>query len=180
MSRHRRFLSHFGSIAMLAGLATAPLAAADLAVAIGHAETAALDAIATTSTLPQSIVGTWYVTVPAGPGPEDDFQALQTFHAHGTFTETSSLLSGLIEGPAHGVWRKHGSGYDLTFQVLTFEGGVGSLPTGRVQVRCRIVLTDDDHFEAQSEVDVLLPDGTVIPEVASGPFTGVRMQLETL
>jgi hypothetical protein len=122
-----------------------------------------------------AIVGTWIVTVPAGPGPEDDFQALQTFHADGTFTETSTLLPGLIEGPAHGVWERRAGGYDLTFHVLTFEGGVGGAPTGRVRVRCRIRVEDNERFTANSAVDVIAPDGTVIPEVAVGPFSGVRL-----
>src|SRR5687768_11370753 len=64
----------------------------------------------------RKIVGTWICDVPNGqPVP---FQALQTFHADGTFTETSSLLGRGEEGPAHGVWSRDDGLYRLTFQLF--------------------------------------------------------------
>jgi len=122
-----------------------------------------------------SIVGTWNVTVQGDGG----FNALQTFSVDGTFTETSSLLSTLTEGPAHGVWEYRRRGLALTFEVFEFEPGTGE-PIGRVRVRNFIQLTDGDNFNSIFTVDFIELDGTVIENIGSGTFTGERMQLRGL
>lgn len=122
-----------------------------------------------------SLVGTWYVVVPDAPDAPG-FQAYQTFHEGGTFTETSSLLGRVPEGPAHGAWRQRPDGtYLLTFELFTFDEHGDT--NGRVRVRVAIRLVDADHFTAQSTVDVLLPDGTEIPAVATSPFSGERVKI---
>ena len=71
----------------------------------------------------RKLVGTWICDVPNGdPVP---FMALQTFHADGTFTETSSLLGRGEEGPAHGVWSRDDGKYRLTFQLFAFDPATG-------------------------------------------------------
>lgn len=116
-----------------------------------------------------AIVGTWYVVVP-GPTPADDFYAYQTFNADGTFVETSSLLGGLTEGPAHGSWRQVGlDTFRLTFELFFFENGVAG---GRVRVRATVNATGG-RLLADSAVDVLGLDGSVLAEnVGGGPFNG--------
>ncbi|MBL8114132.1 MAG: hypothetical protein JNK60_14725 [Acidobacteria bacterium] len=116
-----------------------------------------------------AIVGTWYVVVP-GPTPADNFYAYQTFNADGTFVETSSLLGGLTEGPAHGSWRQVGlDTFRLTFELFFFENGA---PAGRVRVRATVNATGG-RLLADSAVDILDLDGTVLAEnVGGGPFSG--------
>jgi hypothetical protein len=122
-----------------------------------------------------ALVGTWYITVP-GPTPEENFYAYQTFGADGTFVETSSLLATLTEGPAHGVWEKARRGFVLTFELFAFDPESRS-PVGRVRVRNYLQVADADHFTSDSAVDFIELDGTVIPNIATGPFSGERVQL---
>ncbi|HEX4953757.1 MAG TPA: hypothetical protein VF017_10230 [Thermoanaerobaculia bacterium] len=119
------------------------------------------------------IIGTWNVHVP-GPDPSQDFDALQTFHADGTFTETSSLLGSLVEGPAHGVWVQTKNGFVLTFELFAFDEQ--GTPTGRIRVRNRIFLEGGHSFRAVSTVDVLPPDGEPILDVGGGEYTATRLQ----
>ncbi len=119
------------------------------------------------------LVGTWRVHVP-GEDPSQDFDALQTFHADGTFTETSSLFATLTEGPAHGVWGDTEQGTLLTFHLFGFENGVSY---GRIRVRNRITLTGRNTFTATSTVDILPLGGPPVLAVATGEFTGVRLGL---
>jgi hypothetical protein len=120
------------------------------------------------------LVGTWYMTVPDSPGAPG-FNAFQTFNEEGTMTETSSLLGHLAEGPAHGVWEGKDSNYKVTFEVFVFDENGDSV--GRVRVRVAITLIGNDNLTANSAVDFIEPDGTVIPNIGSSPFTGTRMKV---
>src|SRR5919206_1410241 len=91
------------------------------------------------------IVGTWVCDVPNGdPVP---FQALQTFHDDGTFVETSSLLGRGEEGPAHGVWKRDGRIYRLTFQLFAFDPATGD-NVGMIRVRVSLRLDSADQLTA--------------------------------
>ncbi len=130
----------------------------------------------TASYLPsQDLTGTWYVTV-AGPTPAENFYAYQTFGYDGTFVETSSLLVTLTEGPAHGVWEARTRGYVLTFELFAFDPEDG-VQVGRVRVRNVITMNGRDNFAADSAVDFIEPDGTIVPNIAAGPFSGTRVQV---
>ena len=105
------------------------------------------------------LVGTWKVTIPGGDVP--GFEALQTFHADGTFTETSSLLGGKEEGPAQGVWTQEGDNYKLLFQLFAFDKETGQ-STGMIQVTLNIQLAGPDNWTAQTgSVHFIAPDGTM-------------------
>jgi hypothetical protein len=120
------------------------------------------------------IIGTWVVHVP-GADPSQDFDALHTFGADGTFVETSSLLGTLVEGPAHGVWSQTGNGFLLTFQLFAFDDEGN--PAGMIRVRCRIVLLSSNSLRASTVVDILPPGEAPILAVASGDYTGSRLAL---
>jgi len=123
------------------------------------------------------LTGTWLVDVPESDGGFPAFQALHTFHNDGTFTETSNLLGGGEEGPAHGVWRRIDStNYALTFYLFVFDENGDA--ADMVRVRVAIQLIDNDHLTAQTAVDFIEPDGTIIPNIDSGPFTGTRLKVE--
>ncbi len=120
------------------------------------------------------IVGTWFIDVPGSDGAPG-FQAYQTFGSDGTFVETSSLLGTLPEGPAHGVWTGKKRDYQLTFELFAFDPDGNAV--GRIRVRCAIRILSEDNLVGDTKVDFIEPDGTVIPEIGSGPFTGKRVKV---
>jgi hypothetical protein len=123
----------------------------------------------------EGIVGTWVMHIPASPG-SPAFDALQTYNDDGTMTETSSLLAHLAEGPAHGVWKRatKKDTYDVTFELFAFDENGDSV--GRIRVRVLIRLTGKNNLSADTVVDFIEPDGTVIPNIGSSPFTGIRVR----
>ena len=124
----------------------------------------------------RKIVGTWICDVPNGdPVP---FQALQTFHADGTFTETSSLLGREEEGPAHGVWKRDGRIYRLTFQLFIFDPATGD-NVGMIRVKVSLKLDKPDQLTATfGSADLIDLDGTVT-DLGGGPdpYTCTRMKV---
>jgi hypothetical protein len=121
--------------------------------------------------LNSGFVGTWFVTVP-GPG---GFNAYQTFHSDGTFTETSSLLGKLPEGPAHGTWTGANGSGALTFELFAFDEN-GEM-AGRIRVRNRLQLTGADTFLSYSVIDILPNGEEPILAVAEAEFTAQRQRL---
>lgn len=118
------------------------------------------------------IVGTWHVYVDQPGG----FNALQTFHADGTFTETSDLLATLVEGPAQGIWKRVGNRYHLTFVLFAFNPDHS--PAGKIRVRAEMTLAPNGRrFDAQYEVDFIDLDGTVVPEVGTGAGVAFKQRL---
>lgn len=124
----------------------------------------------------RKIVGTWVCDVPNGdPVP---FMALQTFHADGTFTETSSLLGRGEEGPAHGVWSRDDDIYRLTFQLFAFDPATGD-NVGMIRVRVSLRLDSADQLTAIfGFADFIDLDGT-ITELGGGPdaYTCTRLKV---
>jgi len=149
-----------------------------VSVLLGVAATAwAQTSDATILGRPSRLTGTWLIDVSESDQGLPPFRALQTFHADGTFTETSSLLGGGEEGPAHGVWQRiDRDDYALTFYLFVFDENGDA--AGMVRVRVAIHLIDSDHLTGDTAVDFIEPDGTVIPDVDSGPFTGERLLVE--
>ena len=124
----------------------------------------------------RKIVGTWVCDVPNGqPVP---FMALQTFHEDGTFTETSSLLGRGEEGPAHGVWKRDGNLYHLTFQLFIFDPSTGD-NVGMIRVRVSLRLESADQLKATSSfAELIAPDGSVIELGGeANPYTCTRVKV---
>jgi len=119
------------------------------------------------------IVGTWVITVSPIGAPV--FNSLQTYNDDGTMTETSSHLAQLASGPAHGVWEGKKNDYAVTFELFAFDPSGQAV--GRIRVRSRIHVSDDDTLTADGAIDFIQPDGTVIPNIAIAPFTGTRMKV---
>jgi hypothetical protein len=124
------------------------------------------------------ITGTWYMTVP-GATPAETFYAYQTFGSDGIFVETSSLHVTLTEGPAHGVWASRRCGAVYTFELFAFDPEEG-VQVGRVRVRNSARFMGLNNLRIDSAVDFIELDGTVIPNIAGGPYTGERVQLRGL
>lgn len=119
------------------------------------------------------IVGTWIMTV--SPIGSPTFSSLQTYNEDGTMTETSSLLAQLDIGSARGVWEGKKNDYDVTFELFVFDPEGEAV--GRLRVRGKVHLHSDDSITADGVLDLIQPDGTVIPNIASTPFTGTRMKV---
>lgn len=120
-----------------------------------------------------NLTGTWNVTV-TGAGPQPFF-SLQTFNG-GLFTETSSQLGLLHEGPAHGVYSCSTHSCNLTFE--TFEFDPAGIYWGKIRLRAQLAqYTSTTTFTGQYSVDFIELDGTVIPDIGSGTFSAVKMQV---
>lgn len=121
-----------------------------------------------------NLVGTWNVTV-FGQGPTPFF-SMQTFGTGGTFVDTTSQLGKLGEGPAHGVFQCGTRFCDLSFEIFEFDTGGNYV--GKIRLRCLITPNAaSTAFSAQYTVDFIELDGTVIPDIASGTFSGVKQQV---
>lgn len=121
----------------------------------------------------KKIVGSWLMRVSPVGGP--GFESLQTYNDDGTMTETSSVLAQLTIGPAHGAWDGKKNDYTVTFELFVFNPLGESV--GRLRVRAGIHLTGDDTLTAEGTLDLIQPDGTVIPNIGSTPFTGTRIKV---
>lgn len=105
-------------------------------------------------------------------------QSLRTYHAGGTMTEISSGFPTLLESPAHGVWSHQGNDFIETFMVFEFDST--KQLAGRVFVRGSIRLIGSDSLDTTWNADFILPNGNVIPNVATGNGTGKRIRLQTV
>lgn len=122
------------------------------------------------------ITGSWNCHITKSDGGSAAFDALQTFAGDGTFVETSSLLGIGGEGPAHGAYERSRRGYALTFELFVFDPETGE-SVGRVRVRAAIKMTSSNSFEAETAVDFIELDGTVIPDIDGGPFSATRLHV---
>jgi hypothetical protein len=123
------------------------------------------------------LVGTWLIDIPQSDGGAPPFQALHTFNDDGTFVETSSLLGQGAEGPAHGVWKRDGKDYALTFELFIFDENGQSV--GRARVRCDIEV-EGNHLSARYAVDIIDPAGVETRDIDTGTFEGTRMKVQPL
>ena len=122
---------------------------------------------------PPSLVGAWVLDVKLVASPP--FRALQTFHANGTMSETSDLLANLGEGPGQGGWmRTEDGGYTATFELFIFEAD--HAPAGRIRVRENLKV-NGDKITGDTVADLILPDGTLIENIDSGPVTGTKVRV---
>ncbi len=150
-----------------------------LTLIVGVVATVILSAYSAADAAQPNLVGTWKVTISTSTGGLPPFEALQTFNADGTMIETSSLLGQGEEGPAHGVWSGQGDDFNSTFYLFIFDKESGE-HTGMVRVRTQMHLDTLDHLTAQTAVDLIAPDGSVTPNVDSGPFEATRLKVEPL
>lgn len=123
--------------------------------------------------LTSPLIGSWVLDVTLTYGTP--FQALQTFHAAGTMSETSNLLATLTEGPGHGAWERDGDTYNATFELFFFNED--HTPAGIVRVRETMTLKDANTLTGFAVADLIFADGTVLENVDAGPVTGRRVRV---
>lgn len=137
----------------------------------------AIAIVASTVEAQSDLMGAWHLNV-TNTTFGISFQDLRTYHAGGTMTGTSSVLPTLVESPAHGAWSRQGNDFVETFMVFEFDSTKQLI--GRVQVRGIIRLIGSDSLSTTWNADFILPNGNVIPNVATGNGTGSRIRLQTV
>jgi hypothetical protein len=134
---------------------------------------------------PGSLLGTWIVqvsldpnTVP--PGTPLNFTALFTFGAEGGYVESNNGPNSGGPG-AHGNWDRTGHLQFAATQVrLEFDAAHNF--TGSNRVRSSLTLNKrGDELTGSHQVDIYLPDGTLLPFHPAGTFhDGHRIAIEPL
>jgi hypothetical protein len=131
-----------------------------------------------------ALLGTWLVqvsldpaTVP--PGTALNFTEIDTYGAGGGFVESNS---GPAAGgpPGQGNWVRTGHReFALTQLRLGFDAA--NHYTGINKIRASLTLNKSgDEFTANSQVDIFLPDGTLLPIHPAATAHGTRVPIEPL
>jgi len=133
---------------------------------------------------PDALLGTWIVqvsidpaTVP--PGSLLNFTELDTYDAGGGFVESNSGPA--AGGPAgQGNWVRTGDRqFALTQLRLGFDADNNY--TGINKIRGSLTLNKrGDEFTVSSQVDIILPNGTILPFHPGGTSHGTRVAIEPL
>jgi hypothetical protein len=134
-----------------------------------------------------ALLGTWIVhvsvdpnTVPPGtPSSVLNFTQLDTFGAGGGFVESNNG-PGAGQPPGQGNWVRTGRHQFATTQLrLGFDAAHNF--TGFNKIRSTLTLNKKgDEFTESSQVDITLPNGTLLPFHPGATSHGVRMPIEPL
>lgn len=144
------------------------------------------------------IVGTWLVNLnindgasptssqpaqqPAGARTQVPFIAVETFHADGTFIETSLIDYLPPQGPpGQGVWERTGS---REFALTIYGVSVGDLTNPQLQgtykVRSKLRLNRaGDEFSGPFTIEIFDPSGDLVATL-EGTAQGRRARVEPL
>jgi hypothetical protein len=133
---------------------------------------------------PAAIEGTWVVqesldpqSVP--PGVVLNFTRLETYAAGGGYIATNNG-PGAGGPPSQGNWVAIGHHRFATTELrLAFDAA--NVYTGSNKIRSQITINErGDEFTGTVLVDIILPNGTVLPVHPVGTFHGTRLPIETL
>jgi hypothetical protein len=131
-----------------------------------------------------ALLGTWLVqvsldpnTVP--PGTPLNFTEVDTYGSGGGFVESNSG-PGAGGPPGQGNWVRTGHHqFALTQLRLGFDAA--NHYTGIDKIRASLTLNKNgDEFTANSQVDIFLPDGTLLPIHPTAIGHGTRVPIEPL
>jgi hypothetical protein len=130
------------------------------------------------------LLGTWTVQVSVDPatvppGAQLNFIELDTYGAGGGFVESNSG-PGAGGPPGQGNWTRTGHHqFALTQLRLGFDAGHNF--TSINKIRTSLTLNHNgDEFTAVSQVDVFLPNGTLLPFHPAATSHGTRVAIEPL
>lgn len=120
--------------------------------------------------------GTWEVEVTTASGRV--FSSLITFTKGGVMLMTENGGTPAEFNLAQGTWVKSGDHvYNFKFRRFHFDGAGNFLFT--LQVRGYVELVEGfQEYHGEGISDLILPDGTVIPEVSSTVTHGARLLVE--
>jgi hypothetical protein len=131
---------------------------------------------------PEALEGTWVVqealdpaTVPPGGSP--NFTRLETYGAGGGFVATNNG-PGAGGPPSQGNWVAVGHRqFALTELRLGFDAA--NVFTGTTKIRSELTIDKGgDEFTGSVQVDIFLPNGTLLPFHPAGTFHGTRLPIE--
>ena len=131
-----------------------------------------------------ALLGTWLVqvsldptTVP--PGATLNFAEVDTYGAGGGYVASNSG-PGAGGPPAQGNWVRTGHGqFSLTALRLGFD--TSHTYTGINKIRAVLTLNETgDEFTAASQVDIILPNGAMLPFHPAATAHGTRVAIEPL
>jgi hypothetical protein len=132
----------------------------------------------------EGLVGSWSVqvtldpnTVP--PGTPLTFMGLFTFSAGGGYVQSNT---GPAAGgpPVQGNWVRTGHG-QFAATGLRFGFDASHHFTGVNKIRDSLILNDrGDEITGVDQVDIFLPDGTLLPIHPEGTYHGTRVAIEPL
>jgi hypothetical protein len=129
-------------------------------------------------------LGSWIVqvaldphTVP--PGTPLSFMALHTFSAGGGYIQANTG-PGAGGPPGQGNWVRTGDDKVAATQ-LRFGFDAAHHFTGINKIRESFTFNEQgDEFTGNSQVDIFLPDGTLLPIHPAGTYHGTRVEIEPL
>jgi hypothetical protein len=131
-----------------------------------------------------ALLGTWLVHVPINPntvppGAPLDFTELDTFDAGGGFL-ASNNGPGSGDPAGQGNWVRIGERqFALTQLRLGFDADNHFTEINKI--RSRLTLNKSrDEFTVSSQVDIILPNGTVLPFHPAATSHGTRVAIEPL
>lgn len=132
----------------------------------------------------QGLLGSWIVQVTLDPhsvppGTPLTFLALYTFSAGGGCVQ-SNTGPGAGGPPVQGNWARTG---DDRFATTGLRFGFDSAHhfTGINKIRERFTLNEQgDELTGSVQVDIFLPDGTLLPIHPAGTYHGTRVAIEPL
>ena len=122
-----------------------------------------------------NLVGSWKINVARSQSGLPPFQALHTYFADGTMTETTSVLGKGTEGPGHGVWVSREDSYHNTFELFVFDDS-GEF-AGTVRGRSIIQLDSPDAIRGETAIDIFSSDGKHQLNVDKAVFEGQRINI---
>lgn len=133
---------------------------------------------------PDALLGTWIVQVSVDPttvppGAVLNFTELDTFGAGGGFV-ASNNGPGAGDPPGQGNWVRTGDRqFALTQLRLGFDANNNFTEINKI--RSSLTLNRrGDEFTVSSQVDIILPNGTVLPFHPGATAHGTRVAIEPL
>jgi len=133
---------------------------------------------------PHALLGTWIVqvsldanTVP--PGTPLNFTRLETYGAGGGFVDSNNG-PGAGQPPGQGNWVRTGHHqFAATEMRLGFDAANNFTGINKIRSSLKISKSGDE-FTASSQVDIFLPNGTLLPVHPAATSHGTRVAIEPL
>ena len=130
----------------------------------------------------KELLGAWIVQVALDPnsvppGTPLNFMGLYTFSAGGGYVQ-SNTGPGAGGPPVYGNWRRTGDDH-VSATGLRFGFDAAHHFTGINKIRENFTFNEHgDELTGNVEVDIYLPDGTLLPIHPAGTYHGTRIEIE--
>jgi hypothetical protein len=132
----------------------------------------------------RDLLGSWVVQVTLNansvpPGTPLNFTGLYTFSDGGGYVQ-SNTGPGAGGPPAYGNWERKGHDH-ISATALRFGFDAAHHFTGINKIRESFTFNEQgDELTGSVQVDIFLPDGTLLPIHPAGSYQGTRIEIEPL